>query len=187
MYGLKRGALGKGSNWRKAQTKVTPRLLSHHLNNFFHFWSSKPPPHPPLGNPGSATGLGGHVLWIVTKTVQQTQPGPLFYVCFKMALVPGTPPLFPISFFFMQFRQKSCQITGWHPKLGGWRPPREILDPPLWYILISLKFSIHQDSLPQPDFLSSVSGSVCKINQPCAGASSNQSSVVWGTSQAWPV
>ena len=35
----------------------------------------------------------------------------------------GTRPLCPISFIFLQFSAKFCEIIGWRTSLGSWRPP----------------------------------------------------------------
>ena len=43
----------------------------------------------------------------------------------------GMHPLGPISFIFMQFSAKSCQIIGFRSKLRGWCSLWVILDPPL--------------------------------------------------------
>ena len=59
------------------------------------------------------------------------------------ALVTRGLTLGPISFIFIQFRQKSCQIIGFRPKVRGCRLPREILDPPLLIIVFFLKTGLN--------------------------------------------
>ena len=56
----------------------------------------------------------------------------------------GRQELAPLTVQFLSFsgsfRLKSCQIIGFCPKLGGWRPLWEILDPPLIMVAKAREF-----------------------------------------------
>ena len=48
--------------------------------------------------------------------------------------VPRTPPPSKFFHFHPVFRKKVCKIIDWDTILKSWRPPREILDPPLFCV-----------------------------------------------------